>query len=283
MITPADGASYSPPTSADGGKTWTFTVTAADGTTLEYKVSVTVAEDTHGTNLWLTVAKPSLARVSVTVPLSLGFAVVGSTDETVAGAVTTENGRVILPNVRVVVDTPSTDTSDGAYHLEVTGPSSIVLKNYSTDVREEHMEEEDPPREGIPVEVRPSVYEVPDTIIEGITRQHYWKPIGTDPTGDVNLFKRYRIGLGGMWMDTATSLLVNGAYRDVYRLNGTLKLAAPDVKTFGLTEGGTANVPSENEFAMDVQVGGVQNQYRQVEQSVKVGEIIWEIKPGELE
>ena len=41
-------------------------------------------------------------------------------------------------------------------------------------------------------------------------------------------------------------------------------------------------MPSETEIAYDVQVGGTQNQYKQVEQSVKVGEIIWEITPVPL-
>ena len=149
-------------------------------------------------------------------------------------------------------------------------------------MREESQSETDPPREGIEVEVRPSVFEVPDTIIEGVTRQHYWKPIGTDPTGDTTLFKRYRIGMNGMWMDTLTPMMVNGAYKDVYRLNGKLRLSAPDVATYGLTEGGTAKVAADTEFTMDVQVGGIQSQYRQVEESVKVGEIIWEITPVPL-
>ena len=281
-ITPSGNATYTAPVSTDGGTTWTFTVTAEDGTTAEYTVSVTIAQDTHGTNIWLTVANPSMVRVSVTVPLSVGFAVVGTTDDTAAGAVTTENGNIILPNVRVKVDTPSTETTGGTYHLETVGSSKLVLRNYSTDVREESQIETDPPREGIEVEVRPSVFEVPDTIIEGVTRQHYWKPIGTDPTGDTSLFKRYRIGMNGMWMDTLTPMMVNGAYKDVYRLNGKLRLSAPDVATYGLTEGGTAKVAADTEFTMDVQVGGIQSQYRQVEESVKVGEIIWEITPVPL-
>ena len=77
-------------------------------------------------------------------------------------------------------------------------------------------------------------------------------------------------------------MMVNGAYKDVYRLNGKLRLSAPDVATYGLTEGGTAKVAADTEFTMDVQVGGIQSQYRQVEESVKVGEIIWEITPVPL-
>lgn len=237
-------------------------------------------------NLWLTVVETaSQARISVTVPTSYGFVVVGSVEPTDSGSVTSENGKVLLPNVRVNVTNPSTgpNHTDGEYVLSVDGPSQVLIKNYSTDVPEDQLDLDNPQRFGIGVKVRPYVQEIEQfEALPNVLRRHYWKPVttGTDPSGDAGLFKYYRLGMNGMWCDIPGSIKEGGATKRVYSLDGILEIPAPpDLEQNGWTAGGTALVPYIMAFDMDVQVGGIQNQYKQVEESVRVGQIGWQIVP----
>lgn len=237
-------------------------------------------------NLWMSVVElPSQARVSVTVPVSYGFAVVGSVDSSANGAVKSSDGTVLLSNVRVQVTKPSSGNglADGEYTITTVGLPQVPLRNYSTDERGEAADGSNPVREGIPVEIKPYVTETPETLIGSVVKLHHWKPIETDPTGDTALFKRYRMGLDGKWFDTPGKITAGNKVLDAYFLGGKLSLEAPpDVPVNGWNAGGTAKVPYVGYFDVDVQVGGVQNQYNQVEQSVKVGQIGWEIIPGKL-
>lgn len=237
-------------------------------------------------NLWLSVVElPSQARISVTVPTNYGFAVVGSVETGDTGPVTSSDGTILLSNVRVEVTRPGSGSgdTDGEYTITTVGLPQVPVENYSTDVREEHLGEDNPPREGMPVEIKPYVVEVPDMLLNNVTKQHYWKPVETDPTGERDLFKRYRMGLDGKWFENKGSISDGKNSYDAYFLGENLPLAAPpDVPVNGWNAGGTAKVPYRTYFDVDVQVGGIRNQYNQVEQSVKVGKIGWEIIPGEL-
>lgn len=242
-------------------------------------------DDGPTSNLWLSVVElPSQARLSVTVPVSYGFAVVGTVDSNDTSRVSSEDGTILLSNVRVKVTKPSeAGVSKGEYTITTTGMPQVPFNNYSTDVREEHMSEANPPREGLAVEIKPYIVEEPDTVIGMVTKQHYWKPVGDDPTGDPALFKRYRMGLEGKWFDTKGNISDGKEVYDAFFLSENLPLEAPpDVQTNGWNASGTAKVPSITAFDVDVQVGGTRNQYSQIEQSVKIGVIGWEIIPGEL-
>lgn len=231
-------------------------------------------------NVWLDVVSVETeARISVGVPLSYGFAVVGSVESGDDGPVTSENGRLLLSNVRVEVTDPKT----GEYTIQVTGEREVPLKNYSTDVREEDLGSDNPERVGLPVSVRPYIREVPTTIINGITREHHWKPVKDEPQGVPEDFKKYRMGLNGEYFSEEGSIRDDSDSVTVYRLESELELEAPsNVEENGWTAGGLALIPSVTYVPVDVQVGGIQNQYKQVEQSVKVGAINWEITPGTL-
>lgn len=242
-------------------------------------------EDGPTSNLWLSVVElPSQARLSVTAPVSYGFAVVGTVEPADNARVSSEDGTVLLSNVRVEVTRPSdTGASNGEYTITTVGLPQVPLRNYSTDVREEHMDEANPAREGLPVEIRPYIVEEPEFMLNDVAKLHYWKPIGTDPTGDAALFKRYRMGIDGKWFDTPGKVTDGKDLFDAFFLDTNLALPAPpDVAGNGWNADGAAKVPSITAFDVDVQVGGTRNQYNQVEQSVKVGEIGWEIIPGEL-
>jgi len=240
-------------------------------------------------NVWLSVTQvPSEARVSVTVPLAYGFVVKGSVDSGDTVPVSVENGNLYVPNVKVHVSVPSGSGVDAEYGLQTVSENAIPLRNYSTDVREEDLEEENPPREGLPVEVKP--------FIAGFDKdggkEHYWKPVGDDPTwvspDPVTNFKEYQMQIDGVAFSVPGQVTISyedssTEVKDVFWYDGKIALDAPeDVMTNGFTAAGTANVPSETYIDVSVKVGGIQNEYRQVEESLKVGAIFWQIIPGEL-
>ena len=249
------------------------------------------ASEGSTSNVWLSVTQiPSEARVSVTVPLAYGFVVRGSVDISDAYPVSLENGNLIVPNVKVHVSVPS-DSGTGTtaeFELQTISEHTIPILNYSTDVREEHLEEENPPREGLPVELKPFIAGYGND--EGKT--HYWKAVGYDPTWDgvstQTNFKEYQMLIDNVafsdpgqvtisYEDSSTEL------KDVFWYADKIALNAPEgVLTNGYTAAGTARIPSATYVTVGVKVGGMQSEYKQVEESLKVGAIFWQVIPGEL-
>lgn len=254
-----------------------------------------LAEEESGpaSNVWLDVIQvPTEARISVSVPLSYGFAVIGSIESNAGIPVSTANGNLLLPNVRVVVTTPSTSLPGAAggaeYEIQTFSEPSVPIRNYSTDVRDEYADEELPPREGLPVEVKPYMIGVQDSL----NPVHHWQPSSTDPTWDGAAgteetakynFKKFQMLLDNLAFSVDGQKNIDGTLRNVIWLEDTIALdAPPDVPDYGYTSAGTAQVPSEKYISVQVKVGGMQNQYKQVEESLKVGAIYWDIIPGEL-
>ena len=251
-----------------------------------------LAEEESGptSNVWLDVIQmPTQAQISVTVPLSYGFAVIGSVNSNDKNPVSKENGNLLLPNVRVVVTTPSgTSGVNAEYAIQTVSGSSIPIRNYSTDVRDEYADEELPPREGLPVEVKPYMVAFQDS--SGPT--HHWQPASADPTWDGTAgtedaaklnFKKFQMLLDNLAFSVAGQKSIDSTVKDVFWLEDFITLdAPPNVADYGYTSAGTAQVPSEKYISVQVRVGGIQNQYKQVEDSVKVGAIYWEVIPGEL-
>lgn len=260
-------------------------------------------ESGPASNVWLDVIQvPTQARISVTVPLSYGFAVIGSVEDTAVNPVSVENGNLLLPNIRVVVKTPSGVASNAVYEIQTVSESSIPIRNYSTDVRDENADEEIPPREGLPVAVQPYMIALPvdDNLIP--IPIHHWQPSLTDPTwkapetadeAKVN-FKKFQMVLDGLAFSepeqkSISTILSNGTVTNkVWNViwlenKSTIALdAPPSVPDYGYTSAGTARIPSEKHISVQVRVGGIQNQYTQVEESLKVGAIYWEVIPGAL-
>ena len=230
------------------------------------------------TNVWIDVVQlSSEARVSVTVPFSYGFAVLGTTETnttTADEAISTANGNLYLPNVRVQVSTSSAwGTSE--YQLTYTG-TIIPLENYSTDVREENIGQTDPEREGLPVELRPYIAASGET-------KSFWQISPIQPTSNGEDFKKYRMVLDGKAFSEESKRNINGTLTPVVEISGNIALPAPpDVPTNGHTAAGTALVPSRTHVPVDVEIGGRRGQYHQVEESVNVARIYWEVIPGEL-
>lgn len=241
--------------------------------------------DGPSSNLWLSVVEQeSEARISVTVSTNYGFAVVGSVESSDSVPVSSKDGTILLSNVRVEVAKPSSDGENGEYMVTLAGLPRVTVRNYSTDVRADGLGTENPVRHGLPVQVKPFIKEVPESPLGEKLIAHHWKPIAEDPTGKQDMFKCYRLQVGGAWLDTPVQVTEDGKTDTVFAAAAPLELEAPpDVPANGWNAGGTAKFPSTAYFDVDVQVGGLRNQYTQVEQSLKVGQIGWEIIPGSLD
>lgn len=220
------------------------------------------------TDVYLDAATPpSQAHISVTVPLNCGFAVVGDVDPSNATPVSSQNGNLLLSNVRVEVLDPSSQQSD--YEVQVTGSNQLLLRNYSTDVVEEGADTEEAKRYGLPVKIN-AYMEIP----KNLAASYYWQPVATAPGTAQEDFKKYQMLLDGNAFDLADA--------DGGKIHMTQQIsleAPPDVEGNGYTTGGSANVPSEKYLEVDARIGATAGQYRQVEQSVKVGKIVWVIEP----
>ncbi|MSS10657.1 hypothetical protein FYJ38_18705 [Clostridium sp. WB02_MRS01] len=250
-----------------------------------------LASEGPASNVWLSVTQiPSEARVSVTLPLAYGFVVRGSVDSNDTNPVSVEGGNLIVPNVKVHVSIPS-DPGSGTkaeFELQTISEHAIPIRNYSTDVREEHMEEEYPPREGLPIELKPFIAGYDSD--EGKT--HYWKVVKDDPTwngtSSQTRFKEYQMLIDDFAFSDPGEVTIsyedgNMELKSVLWCDGTITLNAPeDVQAHGYTAAGTALIPSEKYVTVDVKVGGRQDEYSQVEESLKVGAIFWQVIPGEL-
>lgn len=230
------------------------------------------------TNVWIDVVNMSTeTRISVTVPFSYGFAVLGTTEtnSTIADeSISTANGNLYLPNVRVEVSEPS---SAGTRDYQLTYTSTIMpIENYSTDVREENAGQPDPEREGLPVELRPY-------IVDSGEIGHYWQISSTAPTSNDADFKKYRMVLDGKAFSEESQRNIDNTLTPVVEISENIALPAPpDVPINGYTAAGTARVPSRTQVPVDVEIGGRRGQYHQVEESVNVARIYWEVIPGVL-
>ena len=57
--------------------------------------------ETSGTDVWVSVVpRPTQERISVTVPAVIGFVVNGTADTQNQEALSTENGNILVPNVK---------------------------------------------------------------------------------------------------------------------------------------------------------------------------------------
>lgn len=249
------------------------------------------ASENPASNVWLSVTQiPSEARISITVPLAYGFVARGSVDSNDANPMTVDNGNLIVPNVKVHVRVPSNPGSGIAaeYELQTLSEQAIPILNFSTDVREEHMQDENPEREGLPVDLKP--------FIAGYDsdggRTHYWKAVEYDPTWDgvssPTNFKEYQMLIDEIAFSVpgqATISCEDGStqLKDVFLYKENIALSAPeDVPVYGYTAAGAALIPSRTYITVGVNVGGMQSEYKQVEESLKVGAIFWQVIPGEL-
>ncbi len=214
------------------------------------------------------------ARVMVEVPTLFAFVVNGSVETSEDGPVTVDNGYILLPNAKVKVDTASS-TWDGtynpggtaAYSIQYEGDGNMPFVNYSTYIPTVGSE-----RAGLEVTINGNITN------EGTdVSRNYWTHTPSKLTGhDADHFKNFNVSIDGFVFDTAA----NGGLE----MKDPILLEAPDLDMDG---DGTidnlnkttqlANTGSVHQAKFSVTVGGLRNQYKQVEESAKVGTIVWTV------
>lgn len=254
LLAGAMAASMVMPAMADPGDLGVGAVPAADGTEVWAGV---VIDDPD-------------AKIKVEVPTLFAFVVKGSTTAVGSGVGVTA-GELYLPNVKVNVTTPSDSNGENAvYEVStvgtVTEEGKLPFTNYSTA-------SDGTGRIGLAVKINGNIKNEGDAA----SRKYWTHTTSGGTTTATTDFKHYNVKLDGHEFDT---LAANGGLQ--LANDDALTLAAPDVDL-----GGTqANVDSVTKYAttgettyaaFDVSVGGEIDQYNQVEQSAKIGTIVWTV------
>lgn len=203
------------------------------------------------------------AKIKVYVPTLFAFVVNGSVDENATEAITTENGSLLLPNIKVEAN------GDDSYSIQTVGDGRMYFENCSTAKDEDNEGE----RVGIPVSIRGSIKN------EGTAEsRNGWEHIGTAPTTDEADKKHYRLSVGNIPFESELD--------GTFQMQEEIPLEAPDlgrveengtVTYTNLDEGNFAIQGTQEEVAFSVEVGGQQNHYQNVEESAKIGNIVWTI------
>lgn len=224
-----------------------------------------------GTEVWAGIVIDEAemdAKIKVEVPTLFAFVVKGTTDASNTAGIA--DGDLYLPNVKVHVTTQSDTNVKAVYELqtvsEVTEEGKLPFTNYSTYV-------DSGDRTGLPVKINGNIKNEGD-----IASRNFWTHTASGGTTDVETdFKHYNVSIDGHNFDT---LAANGGLQMADA--DAITLAAPDVNLGGVG----ANVDSDTQYAsigettyatFDVSVGGQKGQYKQVEESAKIGTIVWTI------
>ncbi|MGL5437023.1 MAG: hypothetical protein ACRDBO_16875 [Lachnospiraceae bacterium] len=224
-----------------------------------------------GTEVWAgIILEDKDAKVMVEVPTLFAFVVNGSVLNADNGAVTVAGGEILLPNAKVKVTTasgslPGATGSSAAYSIQYVGDGNMPFTNYSTV-------DNGGTREGLAVTVNGNIKN------EGTpVSRNYWEHTSSTNTTTSD-FKKYNVSIDGHNFDTASNGGLQMADVDV------ISLAAPDLDLDGdgvidnlNTTTNLAITGVTHQAAFSVTVGGVRNQYKQVEESAKVGTIVWTV------
>ena len=221
----------------------------------------------NGTEVWAGVTLwDEDAKIKVEVPTLFAFVVNGSVGTGAStAAITVDNDALLLPNMKVRVDTPSTTTAGGEYSIQAVGDGVMQFTNYSTKADTSTSSG----RIGLDVTINGNIKN------EGTPfSRNYWEhtvSVDADVTADAG-FKKYNINIDGNNFDTPA----NGGLE----MAAAIDLDAPiDIaNSLNLdTTTGLAKTGVTKTVDFGVTVGGVRSMYTQVEQSAKVGTIVWTV------
>jgi len=219
--------------------------------------TITTVPDT-GTEVWAgVIIEDKNPIVKVEVPTLFAFVVNGTTGTGDSSAVTSKNGYIYLPNVKV----------DKNYSLHYTGDGEMKMNNFSTYLEKDQTESI---RKGLKLTINGEIkessekngWEYSNTIVEA------------DP-GNESEFKKYQISIDTKGLTDVTP--------DGYKMKDDIELEAPDTRysngSYGNLDQSTnlAIKPTTHIAAFDVIVGGRRDQYNKSEQSAKIGNIIWTV------
>ncbi len=222
-----------------------------------------------GTDVWAGIIIEDMdAKVKVEVPTLFAFVVKGTTTVSDASPVTSANGDIFLPNVKVNVTTPSTGGQGAVYNLQTEGNLSVEGKlpftNYSTRKNASGK------REGLPVKINGNIKNEGDD-----ASRKYWAHTTSNNTGLAD-FKKYNISIDGNKFDT----IADGGLQ---MAGAGISLTAPNTDPLGdlsysnVDSNNYATVGETHHAKFDVLIGGKKGQYKQVENSAKIGNIVWTI------
>lgn len=243
------------------------------------------------------------ARIKVTVPTLFAFVVNGTVESSKSTeAISVAGGSLLLPNVLVEVDQESSKLPDsvdgngkpdegGKYSIQVRDDAVFQFENFSTRLGEEKTVADNggkyTPREGLKVFIRGSIKN------EGTPEErNYWTHVASsETTKDKKNFKNYNLEVNGITFDGYTT---DGSNR--MEMKNSIALAAPDLVVTERWQTGDsskpaawaeyanmdedtklANVGTVEPVTFNVSVGGERGQYKQVEESAKVGTIVWTV------
>ncbi len=228
-----------------------------------------------GTEVWAGIVIEDIdAKIKVEVPTLFAFVVKGTTDPAATGGVSSTAGDIYLPNVKVKVTTPSTDAlgnpQTAVFELQTEGnlveEGKLPFTNYSTK-----KDSGASTRSGLEVTINGNIKN------EGTPESRkYWTHTTSDHTNPVAAdFKNYNVSIDGNKFDTVAA---NGGLQ----MTGSgITLTAPNTNLGG----SQANLDASNYTSIgetyyapfDVLVGGEKKAYSQVEESAKIGTIVWTI------
>lgn len=212
-------------------------------------------------------------RIKVEVPTLFAFVVNGTVDTNDADGVSSGEGTILLPNVKVHV-TESSQVSPGnpKYELEFVGNThgdTLPFTNYST-YREESSS--GVIRRGQEVTLNGTIKNEYTPI-----ERNYWTHTKSDLTQPIQQhFKNYNVIIDNNNFDTAVTA--------GWQMAQGITIGAPDTG-YDATTNSYDNLDSTDlaiigvthDAVFDVLVGGQRGQYNQVEQSAKIGTIVWTI------
>ena len=256
------------------------------------KVKAEVSGISNKTNIWVdAVEMDPDTNISVTIPMFFGFVVNGSVNTTDDTAVSVANGNLLLPNVKVKVTTA--DGTDGAaagtgakYAIQVED-TSFIFKNYSTTMAttdaDGNANRDTTIRQGLPVTLYGYIEKY--SKIDSSGEEHYWKAVTEDPTYKAGVttsenfnFKQYRICLGDNYGNPFSKTESGVEDSSKIWLENSIELEKPIQIQQNDSETGYSVVSFDKEVPFNVQVGGKISQYKNIEQSVKVGRITWYVQ-----
>ena len=243
-------------------------VAAAALTVVEDQAGQGSNKSDTGTQVWAGVVYDMKeTHISVNVPTLFAFVVNGKADDSnqpkVMDDTTGENAGLYLPNFKV------TDVSTGTYKFGTVGEAvdsnnsgaELEMTNLSTIKKDNNYE-------GLDVNVVGSVSS------ESNLSKKYWKHVTKAPGTTVADFKTYMLSVGGKEF----SLDKDGSHY----MSGAILLEGQEITDQKMVDtAGTKTVLEDQavpkKVLFNVTVGGTRSMYNQVEQSVGINTITWNI------
>lgn len=208
------------------------------------------------------------ARIKVEVPSLFAFVVNGTVDEKEGSVgVNSEDGTILLPNVAVAVAAEENEEGNRDYEIQTVGEENLRFTNFSTRASKDGEESVDG-RIGLEVTLSGSI-ENKGTAVSRNNWEHVRN--AEELEADESGFKKYTLEVKGKKFNKLSD---DGGLM----MEEALELPAPNLAETGLDPKSKLAQSGEDIAAeFNVYIGGQRGQYNQVEESAKVGMIVWTV------